>query len=201
MSRKLLLSSIAIAATATLLGVGTYAKYSDKETGAFHTVTAGTMDLQLTKAGSDPEWILPFTMVDAKPGDHGHKMISFHNAGTVDGKLFVKVVMDSNEENGIIEPETEAGDVTGAVGQGELGGAMTLSVDGIAAMQGQTLTALDAVAAPGAIWDSAGPWPDHIWPAGHDGSVSIDWSIPSTVGSEIMTDSVSFHLEFTLLQA
>ncbi len=47
MSRKLLLSSIAIAATATMLGVGTYATFSDQETSATATVTAGTLNLEV----------------------------------------------------------------------------------------------------------------------------------------------------------
>ena len=69
MSRKLLLSSIAIAATATMLGVGTYAKFSDSEKCRTTTVTAGTMDLKWA-SGTTTSAVHPDHSVDnAKPGD------------------------------------------------------------------------------------------------------------------------------------
>ena len=193
MSRKLLLSSIAIAATATLLGVGTYAKFSDDEATPIHSVQAGTMDLQIV-GESDAEYGT-FAVTNAKPGDHGHKQIHFFNAGNVDGQLKIKVVMDSNAENGIVEPEA-AVDTTPAVG--ELGDAMLMSIDGIGSMLNKPLTALDAMAP--AIWDSAGPAPLYIMKANTGGYASIDWTIPESVGNEIMSDSVTFHIVLSLVQ-
>lgn len=190
MSRKLLLSSIAIAATATMLGVGTFATFSDQETSAVQSVAAGTLDLKILNPTDSGSEYLAFAVTNAKPGDvSAVKMIHFRNDGSLPGQLYVKVVMDSNDENGVIEPEVG---IDGTAGVGELGDNLFLSIDGISPMLNKSLTALNA-AAP-AWWDS-GPLL-----AGHEGWVSVAWTIPSTVGNEIMSDSVTFHLEFSLEQ-
>ena len=193
MSRKLLLSSIAIAATATLLGVGAYAKFSDSETSAIHSVTAGTLDLKILN-GEQPDSSYPeyaaYSVLNAAPGDANAqptKQIHFRNVGSLPGALYVKVVMDTNNENGIVEPEASV-DNTDAVG--ELGQNMLVSIDGIGAMQQQRLTDLNA-AGP-VQWGTLAP--------GAEGWVSVAWAIPSTVGNEIMSDSATFHLEFSLEQ-
>jgi predicted ribosomally synthesized peptide with SipW-like signal peptide len=199
MSRKLLLSSIAIAATATMLGVGTFAKFSDQELSATHSVKAGVLDLQINaNVGSDP-FYGAFNVENAKPGDSAGKMLYFENTGSVDGQLYVKVVLDSNDENGIVEPE--AGDPTAGVG--ELAGVMNMSIDGIGVLQYGTLASYSAMVfpaeTPGALWTP--DLPRVNVKAGTGGYLSINWAIPETVGNEIMSDSVSFHLELTLLQA
>jgi predicted ribosomally synthesized peptide with SipW-like signal peptide len=204
MSRKLLLSSIAIAATATLLGVGTFAKFSDQETSATHSVKAGTLDLRILNSdipgdGQYPGEYGTFAVTNAKPGDSGHRQIHFQNEGNVDGQLYVKVVLDSNDENGIVEPET--GDPTAGVG--ELAGVMNMSIDGIGVLQHGTLASYSAMvfpdSAPGALWTPDSPRVGVQ--AGTGGYLAIDWSIPATVGNEIMSDSVTFHIELNLLQA
>lgn len=193
MSRKLLLSSIAIAATATLLGVGTFAKYSDSETASTHSVAAGTLDL-LINPDTGPEYV-PFSVTNAKPGDVSEvKMIHFTNVGSLPGKFFVKVVMDSNDENGINEPEAKAGDTTDGLLGGELAANMLVTIDGIGAMQQQPLTVLGA--APATLW----PYDGGILGAGVGHWVSVSWSIPDTVGNKIQSDTVSFHLVFSLEQ-
>jgi len=194
-----MLSSIAIAATATLLGVGTFARFSDQASSALNKVAAGTLDVQiLNGTGNDttPEYAA-FAVTDAKPGDSAHKQIHFTNVGTLPGKLYVKVVMDSNLENGIGDPEVKAGDVTGdsaTAGGGELGAKMLVTIDGLGAMQHQPLTALNA-AAP-LLWEYNGG----ILAPGGGAYVAVDWSIPDGVGNDIQSDSVAFHLEFTLEQ-
>jgi hypothetical protein len=114
------------------------------------------------------------------------KMVHFRNVGTIAGNLSVKVVMDSNLENGLMEPEP----AWDTVASGELGSNMLVSIDGIGAMIDKPLTTLDA-AAP-VLWGTLAP--------GAEGWVSVDWSIPADVGNEIMSDSTSFHLEFTFEQ-
>jgi predicted ribosomally synthesized peptide with SipW-like signal peptide len=192
MSRKLLLSSIAIAATATLLGVGTFAKFSDSEKSSTHSVSAGTLDLVIN-ADTGPEYV-PFNVTNAKPGDVSDvKMIHFTNAGTLPGILHVKVVMDSNADNGIVGPEA-AVDSTDGAGNGELAANMLVTIDGIGEMQHLPLTTLDA--APATLW----PYDGGILGAGVGHWVSVSWSIPDSVGNVIQSDSASFHVEFTLEQ-
>ena len=196
MSRRLLLSSISIAATVTLLGAGAFAKFSDTETSTTHSVTAGSLDLRILNAdqpdASYPEYGA-FAVTNAAPGDSSAgatKYVHFKNVGTLPGKLSVKVVMVTNDENTILAPETAVGDSTDGPGNGELGAAMLVSIDGIGAMINQPLTALDA-AAP-SVWGNLA--------AGAEGWVSIDWSIPVATGNQIMSDSASFKLVFTLEQ-
>jgi predicted ribosomally synthesized peptide with SipW-like signal peptide len=191
MSRKLLLSAISIAATATLLGAGAYAKFTDSEVSLTNKVAAGTLDLSVLN-DPYPEYV-PFDVKDAVPGmttkgqtPSQTKMVHFKNVGNVAGNLSVKVVLDTNDENGVQEPEP-AWDTTAS---GELAQNMLVSIDGLGAMIDQPLTTLAAMAP---VYHST------LAPGG-EGWVSVDWSIPSTVGNEIMSDSVSFHLEFTLEQ-
>ncbi|HEY7626404.1 MAG TPA: TasA family protein, partial [Ilumatobacteraceae bacterium] len=69
MSRKLLLSSISIAAAASLIGVGAYAKFSDSEQTATHSIAAGTLDLKILNGeqpdSSYPEYA-PISVTNAK---------------------------------------------------------------------------------------------------------------------------------------
>jgi hypothetical protein len=77
------------------------------------------------------------------------------------------------------------------VAAGELAANMLVSIDGLGAMIDKPLTTLDA-AAP-VVHSTLAP--------NAEGWVSVDWSIPAEVGNEIMSDSASFHLEFTFEQA
>jgi predicted ribosomally synthesized peptide with SipW-like signal peptide len=196
MSRKLLLSSISIAAAASLIGVGAYAKFSDSEQTATHSIAAGTLDLKILNGeqpdSSYPEYA-PISVTNAKPGDHALSpvpQVHFKNVGSLPGRLSVRVVMDTNAENGIVEPEL--GDPTEGVG--ELGDEMLVSIDGIGTMINQPLTALHA--AGWTLW----PYDGGVITPGQEGWANIVWSIPETVGNQIMSDSVSFHLEFSFEQ-
>ena len=196
MRRKLLLSSISIAATATLLGAGAFAKFHDEEQTATHSIAAGTLDLKILN-GDQPDAsyaeYAPINVTNAKPGDANANpapQVHFKNVGTLPGKLSLKVVMDSNAENGIVEPEL--GDPTAGVG--ELGDALHLSIDGIGTMIDLPLTTLNAM--DWTVW----PYNGGVVNPDQEGWASIAWHIPDTVGNEIMSDSVSFHIEFKFEQ-
>lgn len=193
MRRKLLLSTISIAATASLLGVGAFAKFSDQEKTETNSVAAGTLDLQILNGqpGFQYPGYLKIDVSNAKPGDSNAaapKYIHIKNVGTLPGKLSLRVVMDSNDENGIVEPEL--GDPTEGVG--ELGTEMLVSIDGIGSMQNVPLATLDGMG-----WVD---WPYNPFTPGTEGDPSVVYSIPDTAGNEIMSDSVSFHVEFKLEQ-
>jgi hypothetical protein len=191
MSRKLLLSTISIAATATLLGVGAYAKYSDSEVSVTQQVAAGTLDLSIIdEPYADYDG---FNVTNAVPGQTSKdqepsqtKYVHFQNVGTVAGNLYVKVVLDTNDENGVQEPEP-AWDTAPV---GELADNMLVSIDGIGSMIDVPLSTLNGMA----------PAFHSLMAPGGEGWVSIDWSIPASAGNDIMSDSASFHLEFTLEQ-
>ena len=207
MSRKLLLSSIAIAATATLLGVGTYAKYSDKETSATATVTAGTLNLEVGGSAVGEE----YSVTNAYPGYTTGTGSGFvlKNTGTLPGSLHVFLVKDADAENTMVEPETDSPDIDPL--SGEIDNYLNVTVDGNSFGYGGTVpwvslaTALvgNQVEITSLIW--GGNTPPILIPAsgeypGAPYELLFGWTISPDANNSIMSDTLGFHLEFTLEQ-
>lgn len=204
MSRKLLLSSIAIAATATLLGVGTYAKYSDTETSATASVTAGTLNLEVGGSAASTD----YSVDNAYPGystGTGHGFVLM-NTGSLPGVLHVFIVKDSDDENSLVEPET---DVTDPGLGGEIDNYLNINVDGNSFGYGGTVPWLGlqtaAVGVPVEITSLIWGGPSITIPAGGQypagpAELWFGWTISPDATNVIMTDSLSFHLMFTLEQ-
>ena len=206
MTRKLMLSSLAIAATTMLLGAGTFAKFTDTEQSQKVTVTAGTLDLVVggTAAGAN------FDLQNAQPGSKSQGLSGFvlTNNGTLPGQLRVFLVKDVDEENTLIEPETDATDIDPL--SGEIDNFLNVMVDGNTFGHGGTLPAmgLDTVAVgdpleiTSMIWGGPGPI---IIPAGGQypggpAELWFGWEIPADATNAIMSDSLGFHVEFRLDQ-
>jgi len=92
---------------------GAVAYFSDTESSNGNTFTAGTLDLQLQNPVN-----LAFNLEKIKPGDSGEGKVTLNNAGNLAGDLKVDICNLIEDENGVLEPETEAGDPGGA---GDLG--------------------------------------------------------------------------------
>src|SRR3989344_8611675 len=143
--RRILLSSVVIAFVASLVFAGTQAFFSDTETSTGNTFTAGELDLTIdnTSYGFDynnpnnPEpvgewgpngantWALSdltdqlfFSFEDLKPGDYGEDTISLHVQN--DAWACMAFDLTATPDNGINDPETDAGDVTDGADGGEL---------------------------------------------------------------------------------
>lgn len=204
MSRKLLLSSIAIAATATLLGVGTYAKYSDSEKSATAAVTAGTLNLEVDGSAASHD----FSVTNAFPGYVTPGLYGFvlKNTGTIDGNLRVFLVKDFDNENTLDEPET---DVTDPGLGGEIDNFLNVTVDGNTFGPGGLVPSLglagvgERVDITGMIW-TVGEAPKLLAAGGQYPTAPFElwfgYSIMDAADNSIMTDSLGFHLEFTLEQ-
>lgn len=204
MSRKLWLSSIAIAATATLLGVGTYAKYSDTEVSNTATVVAGTLNLEVGGSAAS----VNYSFDNAYPGyttGTGHGFV-LTNSGSLPGVLHVYLVKDSDDENSLVEPETDISDP--GLG-GEIDNYLNINVDGNSFGYGgtvpwlglQTAAVGDQVEITSLIWGA----PTITIPAGGQYPAApfellFGWTISPDATNVIMTDSLSFHLKFTLEQ-
>jgi hypothetical protein len=204
MSRKLLLSSISIAATAALLGAGAFAMYSDSERSATATVTAGTLNLEVGGSAATTS----YDVSNAYPGystgtSHGFVL---SNTGSLPGQLHVFLVKDADDENSLVEPETDISDP--GLG-GEIDNFLNVNVDGNSFGYGGTVPWLGlstvAIGVPveitGLIWGG----PAIIIPAGGQYPASpfelwFGYSISPDATNVIMTDSLAFHLEFTLVQ-
>ena len=135
MSRRMLVSLMVLALAVAAIGAGTWAAFSDTEKSQNNVFTAGTLDLKV----SDSTWHAPGPGVDpaghlftddpivkmievtnVKPGDawmQVGKQVILRNDGTVPGKVWYEIVNLRNEDNGLTEPEQQAGDVTADVGE------------------------------------------------------------------------------------
>ena len=122
---------------ALVLGA-TGAFFSDTETSTGNTFTAGAIDLQIDNTSyyngvPNPEtsWgqsdltgsQLFFNFSDLKPGDWGEDTISLH-VNNNDAYACVDVRLDSNDDNGLTEPEGQVDTTAGPTGEGELADAV-----------------------------------------------------------------------------
>ena len=145
--RKILYGlSIIVAVTAVVVGATT-AFYNDEETSSGNVLAAGSIDLGIDNTSyyngvfndgtswaldwdldvgsldelGDPQ-LLPrlfFNFDDLKPGDWGEDTISLH-VDDNDSWLCADVTLTSNDDNGINEPEGDAGDTSDGQWAGEL---------------------------------------------------------------------------------
>jgi len=132
MNKKIIISLSVIGVVAAIAIGGTIAYFNDTETSEGNTFTAGELDLKIDNTSYyngalntettwtyDDEIGLFFNFQDLKPGDWGEDTISVH---VYDNDAWA--CMDFNlynaDDNGLIEPEEDAGDTTGGPGRGEL---------------------------------------------------------------------------------
>ncbi|MGB9960136.1 MAG: TasA family protein [Candidatus Bathyarchaeales archaeon] len=178
-SKKILAAIVVIGLLGFALGWGTYSYFSDTETSSGNTFTAGTLDLKVN--GVDDPLPVFFNVGNVKPGDSDSEDIILSNAGSLAGKAYVhfKNVVDNEGSNP--EPETA----------GKLSNSLYIKV-----LVGDNVKAEGYLSAIACASHELGTI------AGGDTlTVTIQWSIPSTVGNEIMGDSVTFDIEFSLVQA
>ncbi|MBT9175601.1 MAG: hypothetical protein DDT22_01281 [candidate division WS2 bacterium] len=109
-----------IGAVAAIAIGGTVAYFSDTETSAGNTFTAGTLDLKIgLDRVRESSWTGPFFKVtDMKPGDQAEKTISLHVDNDAWGRLIVTPTLDS--DNSCTEPELAAEPGCTLTGPGEL---------------------------------------------------------------------------------
>ncbi|MBI5231340.1 MAG: hypothetical protein HY876_04145 [Coriobacteriales bacterium] len=108
MKRKLLIALILIGAIAALISLGSIAWFSDMETSAGNTFTAGTIDIWVDGQAS---WNTTHTVTlpdgDAflKPCQIGYIEFPVENRGNNPADLWKRVRETTSTENGITEPE------------------------------------------------------------------------------------------------
>jgi len=209
MDKKILASMLIIAAASMLIGAGTVAYFSDTETSSGNTFQAGTgPDLELSACGSQP--YLPFNVFDIKPGDSGVADVNVHNSGTVAGWLSMKLINCVNDENELLEPETEAGDTT--ADEGELGSKLYLVIWFDDNNDGERQVPWpgggEQPITEGYVNDLCGvkipidgdPTYD-IMESSMTWTIGIKWSLASDVGNIIQSDRLTFDIEFTLSES
>jgi len=76
--------------------------------------------LDLTTDGNNGTNTVKFTIANMRPGNQPSGHWTLKNVGSVKGYLDIENVKITGFENGVTEPETEAGDTTSGVEEGEL---------------------------------------------------------------------------------
>jgi hypothetical protein len=179
-------------------------RYSDTETSATTSVTAGTLNLEVGGSAASHD----FSVANAYPGYVSPAGYGFvlSNTGTIDGNLRVFLVKDFDDENSLVEPET---DVTDPGSGGEIDNYLSVKVDGNTFGPGGLVPALglagigQKVDITSMIW-AVGEAPKLLAAGGQYPAAPFElwfgYSIMDAADNSIMTDSLGFHLEFTLEQ-
>ena len=111
MNRKIFLSLLTIAFIGTIAIGGTIAYFKDSAISSGNTFSAGKLDLKVKDA--DNPGVL-FTLSNITPGHwYDAGTITVRNAGSVPGRLSIKIKDPVSHENTLEDPEIKAGDATG----------------------------------------------------------------------------------------
>jgi predicted ribosomally synthesized peptide with SipW-like signal peptide len=113
--KRIIISFMTIGLVLGIISGGTYAIFSDTETSAGNTFTAGTLNLQV---GSTDPCIEKITILGVKPTDLGNAAIWLTtNIGSINGTLDITLSAMTDYENIRSELETAAGDTTDVGGE------------------------------------------------------------------------------------
>ena len=112
---QILKSTLIISLVALLTWGATSAFFSDAEESGANVFAAGTLDLKVDN--EDGPLSVKVTLQGLRPSSgYGDPIeIEMRNAGSLDGKAYLKFKDIVEEENGITEPEQDAYETTGVV--------------------------------------------------------------------------------------
>lgn len=194
--RKTYVSLLVIGLAAVLVGAGSFAYFSDTESSVGNTFTAGTLDLEVMNGAG--AWING-TNVDLgwseacnnlKPGDTRGFDVPVRNIGTVSGVPSFKFDITTNSPGTNPEPEglPDAANLADAIYVEFLclhgdGSSCFLYTGPLAGLDDDVIYAHQSLA-----------------PGGTAENWSLYFTVPPTVGNEIMGDYVDFNVDFGLMQ-
>jgi predicted ribosomally synthesized peptide with SipW-like signal peptide len=190
MDKKILVSMMVIGLVAALAGAGLYAYFNDTETSSGNTFTAGTLDLEVNGGGS----VLPISVSNMKPGDADEVTIKVDNTGSIAGYLCMWIKDVTNSPGTTPEPEPTPDN-------GELGASIQIT---IWLDDGDNIWEEGEKVYIGPAWlndlNNIKVVKNELLGAVSTAYIGFAWKIPTTVGNEIMDDSVTFTIEFALTQ-
>ncbi|MDH5771105.1 MAG: CalY family protein [Candidatus Bathyarchaeota archaeon] len=217
MDKKILASMLIIAVASMLLGAGTVAYFSDKETSKGNTFTVSSAspnlivwwpvppyNIEATKYDDETGKPLPtlFDVGDIKPGDSGETIVHVNNIGDVNGILYFNIINVVNDENTCIDPEQKAGDDPVST-EGELGAYLLITV--LYGDEGWPRSAyykaIDDMPLNN-LEDNPQLVGELVYEGqGLDGKdIIIQWTLPASTTSIVQTDKVTFDIVFILQQ-
>ncbi|MEM0449721.1 MAG: TasA family protein [Methanomassiliicoccales archaeon] len=189
MKKRMVMLAIGAMLAAALIAGGAYAYFSDTETSSGNQFSAGSLDLVLGTAGS-----MPISFINMVPGSSGSSYIQVQNQGSIVAELRISGQNLVDAEGMNYEPETntaEPGDLSSNVdieifvdananGLRDAGESLLWSGK-LNAFNGATVTYGEMA-------------------IGATVNIGIYYSVPTTVGNEIMGDTVTFDIVFVLQQ-
>jgi predicted ribosomally synthesized peptide with SipW-like signal peptide len=218
--KKIIISLSIVAAVAAVAIYATTAFFSDTETSTGNTFTAGSLDLTVDSVATYNGQLVPtstwglkdlgagdlfFNLADVKPGDTGEDTISLH-VNNNDACGFVTITKTSDAENTCTEPEVVAEPTCASDALGELDDAtvFTIWADTCAvtpAVPGDNIyqAGCDTQLTTGTL-DAVENWGIGQLIGGATTYYGMSWTLPSTVGNEVQSDSFTATMEFTIEQ-
>ena len=202
--KKILGLAIAALIVIALVGAGTWAYFSDTESSANNSLTAGTLDLNVD--GGDTA-VTTFSVTGKAPGDSGNGSTTLANAGDFSGELDIAFSAITNTPG--------AGGTEFEGGSGELGAVAQIAVyidvdssdtwtSGDIGLKSDGTTYNHPTALDYAVIDNYGSDSfdavETMATSASDKFV-VMWQVPTSAGNNIQGDSVSFDVTFTLEQA
>lgn len=209
--KKILISLMAILLAVGVVGAGAMAYFSDTETSAGNTLTAGTLDLKVggSTFEDDPN-VKHVTLTNVKPDDTIYLYWTLKNVGTVPGQPSIKFANIVNYENGQNEPEALI-DATSGDLQGELGSFLYVLMkwrQGAGAWQEIKMvmyghTKLDNLSGPYGLGENGGP-PIPVLNQNDEVEIQLrpwwDGRYSTPADNKAQSDSVEFDVIFQLNQ-
>jgi spore coat-associated protein N len=190
MKKKIMMLLVSATLAIALLGGGVYAYFSDTETSSGNSFTAGSLDLVIGGSGSSS-----IVLTGLAPGNSGSSSIQLANNGNIAGNLSMTAGNLVDGEGTNWEPETNTappGDLSANVdvvvfvdvnsnGLHDDGAGNDLWTGKLSTLPSNNINC-------GSL---AGAGTTHI---------GFYWSIATSVGNDIMGDTTTFDIVFTLQQ-
>jgi predicted ribosomally synthesized peptide with SipW-like signal peptide len=195
--KNLLISGLIIIFALSGVGVGTYSFFTAQKTVTLSRFSAGTLDLSVDSGDSS---LQPFIIdnVGASSDMTGNKTWKIKNTGTLPGRLVVSLQNVLNKENGCNDQERQAESNCDKDDNGELGKAINFNIS----LNGEKKISSDLSETGAAkLADDWTVLPQIILQPGEEVSLDADWSASeNNYGNEVQSDSVSFDMDFRLVQ-
>jgi len=131
------------------------------------------------------------------PGDAGNESATLKNNGTVNGTLLAAFDNVTDDENGLTEPELEAGD-DGSDGELSEHLRVRLSVDTGDGAE-EYLFGNETEYVRLSDIEEGTNMTDGVLDADENATVTLDWKLPKETGNEVQSDRVTFDLIFHLI--
>ena len=183
MQKTILVSLLTVGLLASVIGVGTYAFFSDTETSTGNTMTAGTLDLKVWDGATWVDGTGPLvTITDMKPSYDKWSQPMYLKVVDNPAKLWMRLANVNCVTNEITEPELATGDPTNwlpgvtdfQIRVNNVSGSMMKMGDIIGAWLPLTTTTVD----------------------GQEVKVEQYFHMVDTAGNEYQSDQCTFNVEF-----